>query len=107
MLPDYVKEIDLIALVSSDLGAGIDTGKKWRKFLCPFCRHLQRELKTFLLVTNEGDRGFYICKFCQRKGDAMQWLKDYRKLSHNAALDYLRGPYVKQRSTTRAAVPTA
>lgn len=103
MLPETVKEIDLVALISSDLGAGMDTGK-WTKFLCPFCRHMQRELKYFLLVTNEGDHGFYICKSCNRKGDALQWLKDYRRMSTIDALQVLRTEPIRN---ARAAVPTA
>lgn len=106
MLPDYVKEVDLVALISSDLGAGVDTGK-WTKFLCPWCRHMQRgAIKTFLLVTNEGESGYYFCKCCSRKGNALQWLKDYRRMDASKALDYLRRTGVKQRNG-RESAPTA
>jgi hypothetical protein len=98
-----ISEVDLIALISSDLSAGMDTGK-WHKFICPFCRHMQKEIKYFLLVTNEGERGRYVCKFCNRSGDALQWLKDYRRMALSQALEYLRGPYVQKRNA-RAAVP--
>jgi hypothetical protein len=102
---EFVREIDLVHLIESDLGAGVDTGK-WKKFLCPFCRHLQRELKTFLLATNTGAKGFWFCKFCNRKGDALAWLKDYRRMSTESALAYLRGPYVKFRNA-REVMPAA
>lgn len=103
MFPEYVKEVDLVYLISRDLGAGVDTGK-WTKFTCPFCRHLQRkEVKTFLLVTNEGERGFFFCKMCNRKGDALSWLRDYRRLSTMDALRVLRTAPIRN---ARAAVPT-
>ena len=99
MIPDFVKEIDLIALIESDLGKGESTGK-WVKFDCPFCKHIRRDSKKFLLVTN-GDKNNgsgYVCKFCNKGGDALSWLKEHRHMSYFAALDYLRGPYVRPRA---------
>ena len=100
MSPDYVKEIDLIALIESDLGKGESTGKKWVKFDCPFCKHIRRDSKKFLLVTNGDEKrgSYFVCKFCNKGGDALAWLKEYRRLSYFAALDYLRGPYVRPRA---------
>ena len=99
MIPDFVKEIDLIALIESDLGKGESTGK-WVKWDCPFCKHIRRDSKKFLLVTN-GDEtrgGWWICKYCGKNGSAISWLKEKRRLSYFAALDYLRGPYVRPRA---------
>ena len=99
MIPDYVKEIDLIALIESDLGKGESTGK-WVKFDCPFCKYIRRDSKKFLLVTN-GDKNHgsgYVCKFCQKSGNALSYLKEKRRMSYFEALDYLRGPYVRPRA---------
>ncbi len=104
MLPEYVKEADLVHLMRRDLGEGVNTGK-WTKFICPWCRHLQRkQIKTFLLATNEGDRGIYFCKFCNRRGDALSWLKDYRRMSTEDALRFLKTTPIRN---ARSAVPTA
>jgi len=99
MLPDIVKEIDLIALVESDLGAGIFTGK-WVKFSCPFCKPIRRDEKKCLLVTNgDADRGpWWVCKFCNKRGDAVAWLQSRRRMSFMDAMDYLRGPSVRYRN---------
>lgn len=91
MLPEYVKEVDLVSLIEADLGVGEITGK-WKKFNCPFCRSIRRDAKKFLLVTN-GDEtrgGWWICKYCNKRGDSIVWLKDYRRLSFQDALRVIR-----------------
>lgn len=105
MLPDYVLKVDLVALVESDLGAGVITGK-WSKFNCPFCRSIRRDEKKFLLVTNGDDArgGWWTCKFCNKRGDVIAWMKDYRRLNFQDSLDALRTAPI---CTAREAVPTA
>jgi hypothetical protein len=96
--------VDLIALVEADLGGGEITGK-WVKFNCPFCRSIRRDEKKYLLVTN-GDEtrgGWWICKFCNKRGDVIAWLKDKRRLSFQDALDVLRMAPIRN---ARQAVPT-
>lgn len=105
MMPDYVKEIDLVVLVESDLGSGEITGK-WTKFNCPFCRSIRRNEKKFLLVTNGDDTrgGWWICKFCNKRGDALAWLKEKRRLNFQDAMKVLRITPIRN---TREAMPTA
>lgn len=105
MIIDNIEKIDLIALVASDLGTGEDTGK-WTKFTCPFCNGIRRDARKFLLVTNGDDtrRGWWICKKCHRRGDAVDWLKDKRHYSYQHAVTFLRTvPY----KNVREAVTTA
>lgn len=104
---DFVKEVDLIALITSHLGAGESTGK-WSKWDCPFCKHIRRDSRKYLLVTNGDEKrgSGFVCKFCNKGGDAAAWLKLYKRMDTFQALSYLRGPYV-QRRNLRAAVPTA
>ena len=99
MIPDFVKEIDLIALIESDLGKGESTGK-WVKWDCPLCKHIRRDSKKFLLVTNGDEKlgSGFVCKFCQKAGNGKTWLMEYRHMTSFQALDYLRGPYVRPRA---------
>jgi hypothetical protein len=96
---EFVKEVDLVALVASELGAGESTGK-WVKFDCPFCKPIRRDSKKFLLVTNGDEKrgSGFTCKYCNKGGDAVSWLKFYRNMTSMQALDYLRGPYVQKRN---------
>ena len=105
MIPEFVKEIDLVSLIESDLGTGEFTGK-WTKFNCPFCRAIRRDEKKFLLVTNGDEKrgGWWICKFCNKRGDALAWLKDYRRLNFQDSLSVLR---TAPRRNAREAMPTA
>lgn len=104
MIPEYVKEVDLIVLIEADLGKGEITGK-WSKFNCPFCRSIRRDEKKFLLVTNgESTRGgWWICKYCNKRGDALSWLKDYKRLSFQDTLRVLRTAPIRN---GRKAIPT-
>ncbi len=68
---DFVCEMDLIQLIDSDLGQGESTGK-WVKYDCPFCKPIRRDSKKYLLVPNGNEKlGRFICKFCNKKGDAL------------------------------------
>ena len=91
MIPEFVKEIDLIALVRSDLGRGMQTGK-WVKWFCPFCARNRNNMPSFLFATNgnETSGGRWICKCCNAQGDAIAWLQKRRRMSNQAAIDYLR-----------------
>ena len=96
---EFIKEIDLIQLIDKDLGKGESTGK-WTKYDCPFCKHIRRDSKKYLLVTNGTDKlgSWFVCKFCNKRGDALVWLEKYRKMNITDALVYLRGPYVQKRN---------
>ena len=97
---EFVKEIDLVHLIEADLGVGETTGK-WVKWNCPFCKHIRRDSKKYLLVTNGDEKrgSGFVCKFCNKGGDALVWLKNYRHLTTLQAIDYLRGPYARSRAS--------
>ena len=63
-----VGEIDLIFLIESHLGKGLAAGNKWVKFNCPFCRHIRRDMKRFLLVTNGDEKSgnWFVCNIFYR-----------------------------------------
>lgn len=104
MTLETIPEIDLVYLIESHLGAGESTGK-WTKFNCPFCRYIRRDSKKYLLVTNEGERSWFVCKFCGKRGDALTWMKEYRHLGTLDALEALRfgkNPNVRYRNSIEA-----
>jgi hypothetical protein len=107
MEANHIREIDLIALIESDLGTGQAAGGKWTKFDCPFCKHIRRDSKKYLLVTNGDEKrgSWFVCKFCNKRGDALAWMREYRRLSHLDALAALRigsNPNVRYRNTIKA-----
>lgn len=106
---EYIKQIDLIYLVESHLNRrGKSAGHKWTRFICPFCRSFPPSL----YVTNgdEQTRGnWFVCKKCNRRGDALAWMQAYRSKSLAEALAALRigdNPHVRLVSGAQAE-PTA
>jgi hypothetical protein len=52
---------------------------------CPWCGGKDR----FRCWPSQGDHGKYWCRQCGRSGDAIQYLKDYRRMSYREACEYL------------------
>jgi len=52
---------------------------------CPWCGGRDR----FRCWPGQGEAGKYWCRQCGRAGDAIQYLKDYRRLTYREACDYL------------------
>jgi DNA primase len=52
---------------------------------CPWCGGKDR----FRCWPNQGQGGKYWCRGCGRSGDAIQYLKDYRRMTYREACDYL------------------
>ncbi len=85
--------IDLIALVESDLGQGQSkAGGGKMLFHCPFPGHTRGDKHPSLDVKN-GDHTrppFWKCWACGKQGGAVKWLMEYRGLSYADALTVLK-----------------
>lgn len=87
-ISELVRRADLLALVESDLGPGKRSGR-WYLFSCPFPGHKHGDRRPSLTVTP--DNGRFFCFACRKSGDAYTWLKEYRKLDHQTAIEVLGG----------------
>jgi len=88
---DKNANIDLIALIESDLGQGKKSGR-WMLYHCPFPRHKHGDKKPSLTVTN-GDSTrppFWKCWSCDKQSGAVKWLMEYRGMSYADALKALQ-----------------
>lgn len=104
-----INDVDLIALVEKQLNIKGESTGKWVRFNCPFCKSTRKgssnELKKYLLVTNFSESGgsFFVCKFCGKRGNALEWMKaarpQYSMLEH---MDLLR----KAKQRKAQAMPT-
>ena len=86
-------EINLIALVESDLGQGQSKqGGRKMLFHCPFPGHTHGDKHPSLDVIN-GDHTrppFWKCWSCGKQGGAVKWVIEYRGLSYADALAVLK-----------------
>ncbi len=76
--------IDLVALITKDLGAPRQKSGSWSFWLCPF----HPDKKTPSLGVNRVNGSWY-CFGCTKGGDAISWLCAYHKLRFDEALSVL------------------
>lgn len=74
----------LVTMIENDLGQPRQKSGHWVLWFCPF--HPDR--KTPSLGAN-WENGSWYCFGCCKGGDAIHWLREYRKLSYRDALAYL------------------
>lgn len=67
--------LDLIEMIEDDLGKPVRKSLRWLMWNCPF--HADRVAS--FAVRADGSRWF--CFGCRKGGDAMEWLKEYRKMT--------------------------
>ena len=67
---------------------------------CPWCGGRDR-----FRVWPHAERPGYWCRQCDRKGDAMQYLRDHDSLSYQEACDRLGRPLIEPRQTQPARMP--
>jgi DNA polymerase I len=65
---------------------------------CPWCGGKDR----FHVWPNQGDSGRWWCRQCDRKGDAVQYLKDFRNMNYVEACHYLGKEPAYSRSQYRS-----
>ena len=53
---------------------------------CPFCKD---GTDRFHIHPDKGEHGTYWCRVCGRKGDAIQFLRDYKDMGYRAACEYM------------------
>jgi predicted RNA-binding Zn-ribbon protein involved in translation (DUF1610 family) len=94
-------EVDLVALVESSLGKAREVRGSWAKFRCPFCGGVRVEnlkpviVKSLLVINNENQKGFFTCHNCHAAGDAISWLRKYKRLSYAEAVHALETAKIK------------
>jgi len=77
--------MDIRDLVRAD---GIDPNRKTSKEYacrCPYCGGKDR----FIIWPDQGDHGRWWCRQCGRRGDAIQYLRDVRKMRFQDACQYV------------------
>lgn len=106
----FINDVDLIALVEKHLNIKGESTGKWFRFNCPFCKNTRKgssnELKKFLLITNFSETGgsFFVCKFCGKRGNALEWMKAARP--HHSLQEHM-DLLQKAKRREGQAVPTA
>jgi DNA primase len=76
--------VDLCDLISHDLGQPVKSSGKYVFWRCPF--H-DEDTPSFAVTVDR-----YYCFGCRKSGDAITWLKEYRKLAFLDAIRLLGGP---------------
>ena len=79
-----LNQIDLVALIECDLGRPRQKSGQWLMWLCPF----HQDKKTPSLAVNQ-EKAFWHCFGCNRNGNALSWLCDYRQMEVREALKAL------------------
>jgi len=69
---------------------------------CPFCQGEDR----FRVWPEQGEFGKYWCRGCGRSGDAIQYLRDYRRFTYQEACSYLGREMTHPPSTRAGCRPT-
>jgi len=83
-------DIDLIALIQSDLGQGQSKqGGRKMLFHCPFPGHAHGDKKPSLDVINN-PIPFWKCWSCGKQGGAVKWLMEYSNIPYADALAVLK-----------------
>ena len=99
--------MELVVLIEEDLGAPPKLTGQRPYWLCPF----HAEHVPSLTVTPDG--GFFKCFGCGKAGDAITWLRDYRRLSFQEACQVvgkskpMLRTFKKPASTPSAICPSA
>lgn len=83
---ELLSQVDLTDLVAGDLGQPVKHSGKYVFFRCPF--HDDRDPSLAVTV----DR--YYCFGCRASGDAIDWLRNYRKMTFKDAIKALGGGQV-------------
>jgi 5S rRNA maturation endonuclease (ribonuclease M5) len=80
--------IDILQLIQTEAGLTFrkKTNSKGGEYCspCPFCGGTDR-----FLVWPNAEKPNYWCRQCEKKGDAIQFLRDYKKLSFAEASEYV------------------
>jgi len=79
-----LNQLKLIDLIEKDLGKPRQKSGRWMLWFCPF----HPDKKTPSLGANQENESWH-CFGCNKGGDAITWLREYRKLSYSDALAYL------------------
>lgn len=84
-----LKVVDLVAQIERALGPGRRSGQNM-VFLCPF----HDDHNPSLYVTNDlrGKGAFWKCFACGKKGDAIDWAREFYGLTFEEALSEMSGP---------------
>lgn len=92
-LQDFKHSTALSELIAADLGQEPKRAGKWQTFSCPFPGHNHGDKKRSLCVVDprQGRPGYWKCYGCQRHGSAVDWLKEYRNMTIEKIVQYLRG----------------
>jgi len=69
---------------------------------CPSCQGEDR----FRVWPEQGEAGKYWCRGCEKKGDAIQYLRDYRRFTYQEACSYLGREMTHSPSTRAGCRPT-
>lgn len=80
---ELLSQVDLADLIAADLGQPVKHSGKYVYFRCPF----HDDHDPSLAVTT--DR--YYCFGCRETGDAIDWLRKYRKMTFQEAIERLGG----------------
>ena len=83
-LSDHMARTHLSELIEEDLGRPRKKSGRWVFWLCPF--HPDR--KTPSLAANLATDTWH-CFGCDKGGDAITWLREFRKLSYNDSIRIL------------------
>ncbi len=80
-LPYHLQSIDLMALITADLGQPLQKSRRWAMWKCPF----HPDQKTPSLGVNL-QKGFWHCFGCNRSGNALTWLCEHKGMEKGEAL---------------------
>lgn len=83
-LETSLSKIDLVAMITQDLGQPRQKSSRWSLWLCPF----HPDKKTPSLGVNR-ENGSWYCFGCSKGGNAISWLCTYHRLGLNEALAVL------------------